>query len=294
MRQNGISHHCKMYTFQIPPRNWQVSRLGSTKTERQRIKVDPQIIDIHVITNVGVRHELNALLAEQIHATIDGLLLKLHVRDAVHEQPPDAIGALEDGDLVPHLVQLVRGGQAGRAGSHHRDGHARALLGNAGRDEALVPRVVDDRVLDVLDRHGRVDEAGDARPLARRGADAPGELREVVRLVQAKDGVAPLPVVHEVVPLGDEVVDGAAGVGLAEGGAAVHAPGGLDLALDGRVFLVVDALDGVEFPPVEHALGGVPVLLLVALVVDEPSEFFDGLVGSVAALHPATREIVRS
>jgi hypothetical protein len=32
-------------------------------------------------------------------------------------------------------------------------------------------------------------------------------------------------------------------------------------------------------------------LLLVALVVDEPSEFFDGLVGSVAALHPAREKL---
>jgi hypothetical protein len=56
------------------------------------------------------------------------------------------------------------------------------------------------------------------------------------------------------------------------------------------VLFVVDALDGVEFPPVEDALGGVPVRLFVPLVVDEASEFLDGLVCSVAALYPATRD----
>lgn len=45
--------------------------------------------------------------------------------------------------------------------------------------------------------------------------------------------------VDEGVPFGDFVIDGAAGVGGAEGGSAVHAAGGLNFAFD-AVVLEVD------------------------------------------------------
>ena len=79
------------------------------------------------------------------------------------------------------------------------------------------------------------DRAG---PLAGRRADAAGELGEVVGLVQAVERLAPQPTVDQVVPLGDQVVDRAAGghavdqlPGLAEGNAAVHAARALHLEL---------------------------------------------------------------
>jgi hypothetical protein len=56
-------------------------------------------------------------------------------------------------------------------------------------------------------------------------AHTPRELREVVGLVQPVQRVAPSALVHQLVPLGDFVAEGAAGGSLvAEGGAAVHAP----------------------------------------------------------------------
>jgi hypothetical protein len=62
------------------------------------------------------------------------------------------------------------------------------------------------------------------------GQTRPGELREVVRLVEAVQGFPPTAPVDEVVPLRDEVVDRAAAgharhemAGVAKGGAAVHA-----------------------------------------------------------------------
>src|SRR5258708_19010856 len=73
-----------------------------------------------------------------------------------------------------------------------------------------------------------------AAPLAGRGADAAGELGEVVRLGQADPGFLPLAVPDEVVPFGDEVVHRAARgraadhlPRVAEGHAAVHAAAAL-------------------------------------------------------------------
>ena len=84
--------------------------------------------------------------------------------------------------------------------------------------------------LDVLDGHGRLVDAEDAGAFAGGGADAAGELGEVVGLVQTVECFSELAFVDQVVPLGDEVVDGAAGLGLAEGDAAVHAACALALA----------------------------------------------------------------
>ena len=70
--------------------------------------------------------------------------------------------------------------------------------------------LVDDGQLHRLDADGVVDDAERARALAGRGADAAGELREVVRLPQPLEGLVPLPLAHEVVPLRNEVSEGAA------------------------------------------------------------------------------------
>ena len=72
---------------------------------------------------------------------------------------------------------------------------------------------------------------------------------------------------------------------LAERGAAIHTSCRLYLLFDGRVLLVVAALDGVELLPVQDAFGGIAVGFLVAMVVDEASELFDRLVRAVAALY---------
>jgi hypothetical protein len=113
---------------------------------------------------------------------------------------------------------------------------------------------IDDGALDALDRHRRVEDAQRARAFARRRADATGELREVVGLVQAVERLAPEAAVDQVVPLRDQVVDRAAGghavdqlAGVAEGNAAVHAARPLRAQ---RRLLQVQ----VEFVPILHPL----------------------------------------
>ena len=85
----------------------------------------------------------------------------------------------------------------------------------------MLEGVVDDRALDLLDGHRVALDVQDAGLLAGGGADAAGELGEVVRLEQHRERVAPAVPVNEVIPFRDEVPERAAGV--AEGDAAVHA-----------------------------------------------------------------------
>ncbi len=225
---------------------------------------------LDVLADVGVADEPDALrLHEPDAAEDDRLLVELHVGDAIHEEAAGAVGALEDGDGVAGEVELRGGGEAGGAGADDGDLFPGADGGGRGDDPALVPAAVDDGVLDVLDGDGRLVDAEDAGALAGRGADAAGELGEIVGLVQAVQRLLPQPAVDEVVPLGDEVVDGAAGghtadelAGVAERDAAIHAPRALRAEL-----LLLHVV--VELLPVARALERRAVDGELAQILDE-------------------------
>ena len=156
--------------------------------------------------------------------------------------------------------ELLRGREPGGTGADHRDPLARLHRGVHRGDPPLVPRAVDDLDLDLLDRDGILVDAEHARRLTGRRAQAAGELGEVVGRVQALDGVTPVVAVHEVVPVGDEVPEGAAVV--AERDAAVHAPTGLrDERLSGERL--------VDLVPVAQADGNRPAGGRLALPLEE-------------------------
>ena len=191
-----------------------------------------------------------------LDAAIDDVLFKLEVGNAVAEKAADAVGFLEDGDGVAGAAKLLRGGKAGGTAADDGDALAGGLLGRLGMNPALVPGAIDDGPLDELDGDGRLVDAEHAGGFAGSGADAAGELREVVRRVEAANGGFPTVVVDEIVPVGDEIVDRAAGV--AEGHAAVHAASALLALLLFREWLV-------DFEPVANALIGLAARGLFAL-----------------------------
>ena len=213
-----------------------------------------------ILTDVHLGLEGDALGGHEINAALhDFLLVELHVRDAVHEESADAVGALEDRHFVTGLIELVGAGETGGTGSDHGDFLAGAGFGNAGRDPAFFPALVDDGAFVVLDRHGGFDHAENTGSLTRRGADPAGELGEVVRLVETIERLAPAAAEDEIVPLGNEVVDGTAArhagddvSGVAERRAAIHATRALGttflvVAVDLEFLPVLEAFDRVEF-----------------------------------------------
>ena len=82
--------------------------------------------------------------------------------------------------------------------------------------------LVNDGTLDALDANWLLGNAQNACTFARRWADTASELGEVVREQQTVERVAPLALEDEIVPLGDDVADRAAGVALAERHTTVH------------------------------------------------------------------------
>ena len=202
-------------------------------------------LDGNVDADVRVGQEDDAFGLHLLDAAIDDVLFKLEVGNAVAQQAADAVVLLVDGDGVAGAAQLLRGGQTGGSAADDGDALAGGLLGRLGMNPAFVPGALDDAALDELDGDRRLIDAEHAGGFARRGADAAGELGKVVGGVEAADGGFPAAVVDEVVPVGDEVVDRAAGV--AEGHAAIHAASAL-LAL----LLFGERL--VDFEPVLDAL----------------------------------------
>ncbi len=213
-------------------------------------------------------------------------LLHLEVGDAVAQQAADAVVLLEDGHVVARARELLGGGESRRAGADDGDLAAGAQRGLLRHDPALVPRAVGDRVLDGLDAHRVVIDVEHARGLARRRADAAGELGEVVRRVQHRGSVLPLVRVHQVVEVRNDVVDRAAAV--AERRAAVHAARGLHLG-------VVDLQADDEFLVVLQARLHGRVALLEALVLHEAGDFsHDLFLMLVAARRPLRGRRARS
>lgn len=91
--------------------------------------------------------------------------------------------------------------------------------------------LVDDGAFNALDTHRLFVYSQHACTLAGRGAHTTRELGEIVRHEKTVKGVLPLVLEDEVIPLGDDIGNRAAGVGLAERNAAIHATRRLVLQL---------------------------------------------------------------
>src|SRR5690606_30137327 len=155
-----------------------------------------------------------------------------------------AVALFIDRHAVAGARQLLRTGQAGRPRTHDGDPLARLARGRLGHDPAFLPAALDDRVLDRLDADRLVIQVQRAGGLAGCGADAAGELGEIVGRQQHVECALPVLLVDQVVPVGDDVVDRAAV--RTERHAAVHAARTLDAGL-----LVGQRRD--EFLPVAQA-----------------------------------------
>jgi len=182
------------------------------------------------------------------------------------------LGFLEYRNGMAGARQLLSGRKSGGAGTNHGDALAGAVWRKFGNNPAFFPRAVDDGLLDIFDGDRGLVDAEHARRLTGSGTNAPGEFREIVGRVQHAAGFAPTTAPYEVVPVGNDVGDGAAGV--AERDAAIHTPRTLeaDLFFGERV---------VDFKPVVDALGYRAALRNLALVFEKTGDFTHGAPGGI-------------
>ena len=202
--------------------------------------------------------------------------VEFHVGNTVHEQSTNAVGTLVHGDFVPGFVELCSAREA--CGTRAYDSHAlaRALFGYIGCDPALFPTFVNDGNFDVFDGDGRVCHAQHAGTLAGGWTDATRKFGKVVGFVQSFEGFFPEAAIHEVIPLGNEIVDGTtrrkgcrfgqAHTGMAKGYATVHTSRTLFL----KFFIGVMVM---KFFPVFDTLCGVSIGRKFSLKFHESGRF---------------------
>ena len=159
---------------------------------------------------MGVVVEGDALGLHLRDAAVDVMLLHLEVGNAVAQQAAGLGVFLVDVHVVAGARELLRAGHAGRARADDRDASCRSCTGGgSGLSPCAMARSAiahsigldGDRVVVDVERAGR---------LARRRADAAGDLGKIVGRVQVARGLVPVAAIDEVVPVRDLVVDRAA------------------------------------------------------------------------------------
>ncbi len=235
-----------------------------------------------VTPDLDAAHELDAGGRHHIDPTLHDGLVQLEIRDPVAEEAARPVVALVDDDGVAGTRELLGRSQPGRPAPHHGDGLARRRRALDRLHPALVEGALADRPLDLLDGDGLRRQPEHARRLARRRADPPGELGEVVGPAEVLEGGLPATVAEGVVEVGDRVAERAAR--LAEGDAAVHAPPGLEDHL-GR------GERQLHREVVEDALGHGPARRRPAREVEEVERVGHG-VGLRIGCHPERAERV--
>ena len=261
----GEELHGKMQPVQIAAGRIleEVERLLGAAGEQQRVMGALQVLRRDVLADVNAAVEDDALGFHLAHAVGDDRLLHLEVGDAVGEQAARLRALLVDVHLVTGAGELLGGGEAGGTRADNCNLLAGPLLGRLWHDPAFLQRAVGDRALDGLDGHRVVVDVERARRLARRRADAPRDLGEVVGRVQVLRRRLPVAAPDEIVPVRDLVVHRTARV--AVGDAAVHAAAGLGLRL-----LLGERDD--ELLPMLHALGDRTVAPVLPIELHEAGD----------------------
>ena len=284
--------HGQVDAPELPARRRQVTAQGRPTRQDDGVVLAAQLLDgevaVPAAADLDAGDEPGALGPHLVQPPVEHGLLHLELGDAVAQQPADPVGPLEHGDVVPGAGELLGGGQPGRPGTDDGDLLAGVLLRGNRLDQVALERLVDDLPLDLLDRDRRLLQVQHAGALARRRAQLPGELREVVGRVQPLDRLGPVVAAGEVVPLGDQVAQRAAVV--AERDAAVHAPGGLLAYRGDREDGVLTVLPGeVDVLPVHDPhVDGTPRRQR-PLVLEEPGRVSHVRPPSLPCRHPYLR-----
>src|SRR5690606_37315103 len=130
-----------------------------------------QFCPADVLADLDTCAEPCSLFLHLTKTRLDVALLHLEVRDAVSQQTTDTVVALEHGNGVAGAGELLGCGETRRPRADDRDRLTRETLGGLRLDPTLRESLVDDRDLDLFDRHRRLVDTEHARALT--GGRAP-------------------------------------------------------------------------------------------------------------------------
>ena len=145
--------HREINPLCIPSRRIDVPRIGGAAREHDPVKTLHELLRFDIYADIGVCEKFHTFFLHDPDLAVDDVLLELHVRNPVHQKPAKAVAALEHGDVVPPLVQLIRHGKPCGSAADHRDSLVRAHLGRSRVRKPCPVRILDDRILVLLRRH---------------------------------------------------------------------------------------------------------------------------------------------
>ena len=156
------------------------------------------------------------------------------------------------------FVQLGSGSESSRPRAYYRDSLSASKLWRISNNPAFFKALVGNCTFDILDGNRWFVNGKYTGAFARSRTHAASELGKVVGLMQAVQCVLPMPVVNQIIPFWNEVIDGTAIGGLTKRDAAVHAPG----SLFSQMLL---AMIGVYFVEIQQPLHRISIGLGFAL-----------------------------
>ena len=266
--------HGKVNSRNFSPLCRKITGLCCTGTENNSIELFKKLVCRIIDSDLGTLHKGDPLLLHQINTAINHqFLIELHIRNAVHHKATKAIVTLKNRHAVACLVKLVGAGQARGARSNNRHPLARSVKNLFWFNPPFRKSVFNNRVLNILDGHRRVNNAKDTGAFARSGTDPAGKLRKVVGLGKPVISLMPETIVNIIVPLWHKIVNRATAchttqhhTGMTVGSTTIHTTSSLILQLPGSHLLM-------KLLPVFYSFQRFPVGGQCSLELHEPFNF---------------------
>src|SRR5882724_1341315 len=135
--------HGKVDSLQIPPRHLQIAWLLGAACEHDGIEVTLQVFDRCSVAHVCIGDEAHAFRFHLRKTPVNDVLFQLELRNAVAQQPADAIRLLVHSDRVPGAAELLRSRQPRRPRAY--DGYllSRPIARRLRPDPALLKSALD-------------------------------------------------------------------------------------------------------------------------------------------------------
>ena len=132
-KRNGEAH-----AGQISAGYGEVARLTRAAAEQHRVKA-VQLGNRQIAADIHTADKVDPFLPEEFDPPAHEFFWQLHVWNAEHEQSARFLRFFKHGHGKPVPVELVCGGQSGRAGADDCDGLSVSLLRRMRRNPAFFP-----------------------------------------------------------------------------------------------------------------------------------------------------------
>lgn len=113
--------HSEMDPVRFPTGNSKVSRPRGTGGDYQGIILFLELSGVNIGADVGIRDEVDPFLCKQVDSSLNDLLVKLHIGNAILQETSDTVISVVNGDQMSSLVKSLRASQTSGTRANYRD-----------------------------------------------------------------------------------------------------------------------------------------------------------------------------